>query len=119
MGDTEALQLAMHELGAFVLEHTEWLTALRTVIEQSHQLHASQLSAPPEREQQRLSALLAARRPDSPLPQWRRRLLVGYASAAFRIWYEDYLGGALTDPLARLDEMLRTLEAGVGEAPAR
>jgi hypothetical protein len=37
------------------------------------------------------------------------------ATAAFRIWYEDYLRGAFPDPLPRLDEMVSVATAGFNE----
>jgi len=115
VSDSVALQQAMRELGGFVLDHTDWLTALRTVVHQSHQLRETHLAVPPEHERH-LCTLLAERRPHAAQPEWRRRLLVGYASAAFRVWYDDYLRGELTDPLGRLDEMLLTLRDGIGDA---
>jgi hypothetical protein len=110
--------MAIRELGVFVLDHTEWLTALRTVVQESHQLRDTYVADVPERESH-LCTLLADRRPGDPGPPWLRRLLVAYMNATFRIWYDDCLRGELTDPLGRLDEMLQTVEAGIGEGTSR
>ncbi|MEU4245555.1 TetR family transcriptional regulator [Actinoplanes sp. NPDC026619] len=108
--DAAVLRSAMHALGVFVVEHRQWLGALRTVIQESHHLRATHQGVPPEREQE-LSAKLAARHGESGGPGWRRRLLVAYAVAAFRIWHDDYLRDKISgDPLARLDEMVATIE---------
>jgi AcrR family transcriptional regulator len=109
-GETELVLSAMRELGAFVVAHTKWVRALHTVIEQSDQLHAVHPVVPPDQEQD-LFALLAARDPGTVQPDWRRRLLLAYATAAFRIWYDEYLRGVAADPLAQLDEMLTTVAA--------
>ncbi|GAA2609251.1 TetR/AcrR family transcriptional regulator [Paractinoplanes durhamensis] len=116
LSDVAVLRGAMHELGVFVVAHTQWLSALRTVIRQSSHLSAIHLGVQPEQEQD-LSAALAARHAGSGEPGWRQRLLIAYAVAAFRIWYDDYLLGALTDPLARLDEMVATIGATGASRP--
>jgi len=105
LSDAETLRRAFDELGVFVLGHRDWLSALRTVIEQSHHLRDTHAGVPPEREQE-LSTMLAKRHPDDAEPDWRRRLLVACSVAAFRIWYDDYLRGTIADPLERLGEML-------------
>lgn len=104
LDDAAVLRAAFHELGVFVLGHTDWLAALRMVIEKSSHLRAIHLGVPPERELE-LTAMLAARGAGD-TPGWRRKLLVACEVAAFRIWYDDYLGGAVEKPLDRLDEML-------------
>jgi len=103
MSDSAVLRIAIHELGMFVIEHRDWLGALRTVIQQSPHLSATHQGVPPEREHE-LTQLLAARRNTE--PDWRLRLLVACAVAAFRIWHDDCLRGVLVEPLARLDEMM-------------
>ena len=109
--DAEVMRLAMLELGRFAVEQREWLTALRIVVLQSHHLQSSHIGVRPEQEQE-ITAMLAARHPGA-APDWRPRLLVAYSVAAFRIWYDDHSRAGLADPLARLDEMLRTVTAGV------
>lgn len=106
--ETEVVLSAMRELGAFVVAHTKWLRSLQTVLEQSAQLRAVHPVVPPDQEQD-LFALLAARDPGTAQPDWRRRLLLACATAAFRIWYDEYLHGVPADPLAHLDEMLGTV----------
>jgi AcrR family transcriptional regulator len=107
--DAEVIGPAMHELGGFVVEHADWLRALSRVVDQSAHLRATHLRVTPEREQELLSL-----RPGA--PGWRRRLMFACATAAFRIWYEDYLRGAFPDALPRLDEMVSLAIAGfVGE----
>lgn len=106
--DTEVIRSAMHELGGFVVEHADWLRALRRVIDESPHLSAAHLGVTPESEQKLLA--LRPGRPDE--PEWRRRLVLASATAAFRTWYEDYLRGAIPDPLGRLDEMLSLSLAG-------
>lgn len=108
IGETELVVAAMRELGAFVVAHTKWLRSLHTVLEQSAQLRAVHPVVPPEQEQD-LYALLTARDPSSAQPDWHRRLLLAYATAAFRIWYDEFLHGVPADPLAHLDEMLGTV----------
>jgi len=110
--DAEVMRrLAMLELGRFAVKRRDWLTALRIVVQESHHLRASHLGVRPEQEQE-LTAMLAARHPDTP-PDWRLRLLVAYSVAAFRIWYDDHSRAGMADPLGRLDEMLHTVAAGV------
>jgi len=105
VSDSAALATAIHELGIFVIEHRDWLGALRTVIQQSPHLSATHQGVPPEREHE-LTRQLAARHGDAE-PDWRLRLLVACSVAAFRIWYDDYLRGLLmAEPLTRLDEMM-------------
>ena len=102
--DAAVLATAIHELGVFVIEHRDWLGALRTVIQQSPHLSATHQGVPPEREQA-LTRQLATRHGDAE-PDWRLRLLVACSVAAFRIWHDDYLRGLTADPLTRLDEMM-------------
>ncbi|MCU7726501.1 TetR/AcrR family transcriptional regulator [Actinoplanes sp. KI2] len=104
MSDSAALRKAIHELGIFVIDHRDWLGALRAVIRQSPHLSATHQGVPPERELE-LSRQLAARRGEAE-PDWRLRLLVACSVAAFRIWHDDYLRGMTADPLTRLDEMV-------------
>jgi AcrR family transcriptional regulator len=107
------LRTAFHELGVFVIEHREWLGALRTVIQQSPHLSATHQGVPPERELE-LTRLLAARRGDAEA-DWRLRLLVACAVAAFRIWHDDYLRGMTDDPLIRLDRMMTAVSRPDGD----
>jgi AcrR family transcriptional regulator len=112
--DAEVMRLAMLELGCFAVEQRDWLAALRVVVQQSHHLQASHIGVRPEQEQE-ITAMLAARHPEAPA-DWRLRLLVAYSVAVFRIWYDDHSRAGLADPLGRLEEMLRTVTAGLPAA---
>lgn len=109
--DAEVMRLAMLELGRFAVERRDWLTALRIVVQQSHHLQSSHIGVRPEQEQE-ITSMLVARHTDVP-PDWRLRLLVAYSVAAFRIWYDEHSRAGTADPLGTLDEMLRTVTAGV------
>ncbi|GIF26154.1 AcrR family transcriptional regulator [Actinoplanes tereljensis] len=109
MPDPAVLRSAMHKLGVFVVEHRDWLGALRTVIQNSAHLREGHQGVPPEREQE-IIALLAARHGTSGEPSWQQRLQVAYAVTAFRIWHDEFLRGKVLDPLAQLDEMVATIE---------
>jgi AcrR family transcriptional regulator len=109
MPDAAVLRSAMRKLGVFVVEHRDWLGALRTVIHNSAHLRESHQGVPPEREEE-IIAMLAARRGESGVPGWRQRLQVAYAVTAFRIWHDEFLRGRVSDPLAQLDEMVATIE---------
>jgi hypothetical protein len=109
--DAEVMRQAMLELGRFAVERRDWLTALRIVVLQSHHLRASHIGVRPEQEQE-ITAMLAARRPEAPV-DWRLRLLVAYSIAVFRVWYDDHSRAGMADPLGRLEEMLATVTQGV------
>jgi hypothetical protein len=59
----------------------------------------------PEQER-RLGQLLMARHADTAEPDWRIRLLVARTTAAFRVWFDDFVSEAFPEPLAHLDEVL-------------
>jgi AcrR family transcriptional regulator len=103
--DDDVIRLAMLELGRFVIDHKDLLTALRIVVLQSHQVRAEHLGVRPDKEEE-IAGLLAARRPDTAGADWRLRLSVACSVAAFRIWYDDYLRHSPADPIGYLDEIL-------------
>lgn len=103
--DRAVLRAAMTRLAEFVVERRELLTALRTVAQNSAHLRVSQVMVRTDGDPN-IAALLAARHPGADPADWRRRLLVGCATAAFRVWYEDFLPGTLPDPLAHLASVL-------------
>lgn len=105
-GDDDRLVMreAMTRVARFVVEHRPLLTALRTVAQQSSHLKASPVVRTDS--DPNIAVLLAARHPDADPDDWRRRLLVGCATAAFRVWYEDFLRGGLTDPMAHLESVM-------------
>lgn len=106
-GDAEVLRLVIFELGRFTIAHRELLAALRTVIQQSNHLHNSHLGVRPDQEGE-IALQLLARRSGGTRIQWRLRLTVACAIAAFRVWYEDYVHQSAdpADPLAHLEEIL-------------
>ena len=108
--DADVLRLAMLELGRFVIDHKGLLTALRTVVAQSHQLKAAYLGLRPDQDGE-IAAQLAARS-DLAAAHWRLRLSVACVVAAFRIWHDDYLHDSAADPIGHLDEILSALADG-------
>ncbi|XVV15069.1 TetR family transcriptional regulator [Actinoplanes sp. CA-131856] len=108
--DVEVLRGALMALGRYAVEHRDLLRALRTVSQRSHVLRAASV-APPEQEQS-VVALVAARHPGADPGGWELRLLVGCAVTAYRVWYDDYLGGRPSQPIAYLERILdRVLSA--------
>jgi AcrR family transcriptional regulator len=104
--DAQVLRLAILELGRFAIDHRELLTALRAVVQQSNHLRSSHLGVRPDQEGE-IAAQLLSRRDGGTRIDWRLRLTVACAVAAFRVWYEDYVHqSAPADPLAHLDEIL-------------
>ncbi|GIF14014.1 TetR/AcrR family transcriptional regulator [Actinoplanes teichomyceticus] len=103
--DREVMRGAMLRLARYVVERRELLRALRTVAQQSTHLTATQVVVRTDTDPD-IAGRLAARHPDADPADWRRRLLVGCATAAFRVWYEDCLGGELPDPIGHLASIL-------------
>ncbi|MEV6350815.1 TetR family transcriptional regulator [Actinoplanes sp. NPDC051851] len=99
--DAEVMRTAMVRLAGFVIEHRDLLTALRLVIQRSQHLRLTQLAVGNDQGQE-IAALLAARHPAPDPDDWRPRLTVGCATAAFRVWYDDYFRIHLDDPLGHL-----------------
>ncbi|GAA2688576.1 TetR/AcrR family transcriptional regulator [Actinoplanes palleronii] len=99
--DRAVMRGAMVEVARYVVEHRLLLTALRTVAQQSTHLKVPHPDAGPD-----VAAQLAARHPDADPADWRRRLLVGCSTAAFRVWYEDFLPGGLDDPMDHLESIM-------------
>jgi AcrR family transcriptional regulator len=107
--DVDVLRVALLALGRFAMDHRDLLIGLRQVAQNSRQIRAADI-APYEQETQ-MVALLAARHPGDDPHDWRRRLLVGCAIAAYRVWYDDYLRDRLGDPTAHLETILREVLA--------
>lgn len=103
--DRAVMREAMTRVARFVVERRELLTALRTVAQNSTHLKTSEAAVRTDSDPN-IAALLAARHPGADPSDWRRRLLVGCATAAFRVWYEDALPGDLPDPIAHLDSIM-------------
>ncbi|WP_436535493.1 TetR family transcriptional regulator [Actinoplanes sp. HUAS TT8] len=102
--DADVLRAALLALGRYAIENRDLLTALRLVAERSQHLRAARTGT--VEQEHAVVALLAARHPGADPDDWRRRLLVGCAVAAYRVWYDDYLGTELADPVARLHAVL-------------
>jgi AcrR family transcriptional regulator len=105
--DAHALRLAILELGRFGIANRDLLVSLRLVVQRSHHLRDSHLGVRPDQEGE-IAAQLLARRSAGTRIDWRLRLTVACAVAAFRVWYEEYVhqSAAPADPLALLDEIL-------------
>jgi AcrR family transcriptional regulator len=105
--DAHALRLAILELGRYAMDNRALLSALRVVVQQSNHLRDSNLGMRPDQEGE-IAAKLLARRQGGTRIDWRLRLTVACAVAAFRVWYEDYVHqpSAPADPLAHLEEIL-------------
>jgi AcrR family transcriptional regulator len=101
--DVEVLRGALLALGRFAVDHRDRLVALRQVAQRSHHIRAIHV-APPEQEHE-IVVMLAARRGADP-GDWRLRLLVACAIAAYRVWHDDQLGLTLADPLGHLETIL-------------
>ena len=105
IGNAEVLRAAMVELGRFVIAHRDRLLGLRAVVQQSQQLRATHVAVRPDQEAE-IAALLAARHPGTVAYGWRLRLAVACATAAFRVWYDDYFRDSPADPIGHLDTIL-------------
>jgi AcrR family transcriptional regulator len=103
--DRAVMREAMIRVARFVVERRKLLTALRTVAQQSSHLKASQVVVRTDTDPN-IAALLAARHPGADPADWRRRLLVGCTTAAFRVWYEDFLQAGLPDPIGHLESVM-------------
>jgi AcrR family transcriptional regulator len=101
--DVEVLRGALLALGRFAVDNRDWLVALRQVAQRSHHVRAVHV-APPEQEHE-LVVMLAARHGTDPA-DWRLRLLVACAVAAYRVWHDDQLRLTLADPIAHLETIL-------------
>ncbi|AEV86085.1 HTH-type transcriptional regulator tcmR [Actinoplanes sp. SE50] len=99
--DRAVMREAMTRLARHVVTNRELLAALRTVVQDSTHLRTCGLVIRTDTEPD-IAGMLAARHPGADPADWRRRLLVACSTAAFRIWYEDFLPGELTDPMGHL-----------------
>ena len=105
LSDAEALEHAMRELAGYMLGNWERLTRYFQVIQQTTAVRASPVVQLADRERSITGQLLARRGVVGP-PDWRSRLLVARAVAAFRVWLDDVRAGEVADPLAHLDTVL-------------
>jgi AcrR family transcriptional regulator len=104
-GDAETLVGALRQLGEHVVAHQARLAVFFRVAAASSAVRANPLLHLSGRERE-LTEQLVRRRPVPGPPDWRTRLLVARAVAAFRVWLDDVVTGAEPDPLAHLDEVL-------------
>jgi AcrR family transcriptional regulator len=105
LDDAQVLHRAMRQLGEFVVADQERLSRFFHVLGATAPERPSPIMRLTDGERQ-LAEQLQARRGSPSSPDWRTRLLVGRAVAAFRVWLEDFRTGQAPDPLAHLDEVL-------------
>jgi AcrR family transcriptional regulator len=105
--DPAVLRGALHELGEYVVANQAALALFFQVAAESSAVRSNPFLHLSGRERQLTEQLLARRPGREPGPaDWRTRLLVARAVAAFRIWLDDVVAGGEDDPLAHLDELL-------------
>jgi AcrR family transcriptional regulator len=105
LADAEVLELAMRQLGRYVLIERSRLAAFLRVAGEVSTLRPPPLMRLADGERELVEQLLR-RRPAGSSPDWRTRLLVARAVAAFRVWLGDLAAGTVPDPLQHLDEIL-------------
>jgi AcrR family transcriptional regulator len=105
LDDAAVLRRALHQLGEYVLTQRGRLETFLRVATATSAERSSPLGRLADGERQ-LTEQLIRRRPAPSAPDWRTRLLVARAVAAYRIWLDELVSGAEPDPLAHLDEML-------------
>jgi AcrR family transcriptional regulator len=109
--DPAVLLGALRGLGEYVVANEARLALFFQVAATSTAVRSSPFLHLSGRERQLTEQLLARRPTREPgLVDWRTRLMVARAVAAFRIWLDDLVAGdgagAEVDPLAHLDEVL-------------
>jgi AcrR family transcriptional regulator len=105
LDDSDVLRGAIRRLGEFVVADRERMGRFFRVLDTVSRDRPSPIMRLTDAER-RLGEQLAARRPGSPAPDWRTRLLVARAVAAFRVWLDDFRTDAAGDALTHLDEIL-------------
>jgi AcrR family transcriptional regulator len=105
LGDAEALTLALRQLGEHVVTHRTRLAVFFQVAAASSAVRSNPVLHLSGRERELTEQLLHRRSVPQPA-DWRTRLLVARAVAAFRIWLDDLVTAEEPDPLAHLDEVL-------------
>jgi AcrR family transcriptional regulator len=105
LDDAEVLRGAIRQLGEFVVTDRERMGRFFRVLDTVSRDRPSPIMRLTDAER-RLVEQLAGRRPGSPAPDWRTRLLVARAVAAFRVWLDDFRAEVAGDALAHLDEIL-------------
>ena len=106
LSDGEVLVRAMRQLGEFVVADRERTAAASSaVLDTVSRDRPSPIMRLADAERG-WSTSSPARLSDRSAPDWRTRLLVARAVAAFRVWLEDFRADQGGDPLAHLDEVL-------------
>jgi AcrR family transcriptional regulator len=105
LDDAQVLRRAMRQLGEFVVSDQERLGRFFGVLATVGSERPSPIMRLTDGERQ-LAERLMARRPSPTPPDWRTRLLVARAVAAFRVWLEDFRTDPGAHPLEHLDEVL-------------
>lgn len=105
LDDAEVLRTAMRSLGEHVIAHRERLAGYFAVAAETPAVRSDPFVRLSDRERE-LTERLLARRPEPAAADWRTRLLVARAVAAFRIWLDDAVTAGTLDPLGHLDEVL-------------
>jgi AcrR family transcriptional regulator len=103
--DAAVLRLAMRQLGEYVLTERSRLAAFLSVAGEVSTLRPPPLMRLADGERELVEHLIR-RRSSGSSPDWRSRLLVARAVAAFRVWLGDLAADAAPDPLRHLDEIL-------------
>jgi AcrR family transcriptional regulator len=105
LGDADVLRLSIRQLGEYVLTERARLAAFLRVAGEVPALRAQPLMRLGDGERELVEHLLRRRSADA-VADWRTRLLVARAVAAFRVWLGDLAADVAPDPLRHLDEIL-------------
>jgi AcrR family transcriptional regulator len=107
LDDAGALHRALRELGQFVVADRTRMAVFFRVAGAASAVRANPFLHLSGRERQLTEELLRRRAGAGAGPaDWRTRLMVARALAAFRVWLDDLVAGGEPDPLAHLDEVL-------------
>lgn len=105
MSDAEALERGLREQAELMLARWDRLDGYFRVVRDTTAVRASPTMQLADRERAVADELLR-RRDDHGPPDWRTRLLVARAVAAFRVWLDDVRTTEVADPLGHLDRIL-------------
>jgi AcrR family transcriptional regulator len=105
LDDAGALHRALRELGQYVVADRTRLAVFFRVAGAASAVRANPFLHLSGRERQ-LTEELLRRRAGAGTADWRTRLMVARALAAFRVWLDDLVADGEPDPLAHLDEVL-------------
>jgi AcrR family transcriptional regulator len=104
LSDTGALRLAFAQLAEYVLDNQEYLIEFVTVLRNARTAHVSPFGTLSQYESQ-LARQLAGRGGQASGQDWRTRLSVARAVAAFRVWLADLMDQDAADPRAHFEEV--------------